>query len=110
MKTIIKAAALAAALGFAGGALAQPSDAQGARGNAPVKAAHTVDDGGPKSGANSFTQHQARHHIIHAGYGAVSHLQKGDDGVWRGVAVKSGHRVGVALDFKGKVSETTVAN
>jgi putative membrane protein len=98
--------ALAAVL-FAGAALAQsaPSGGPDAKGNAPIKHVHTINDGSAKPGANSFTQNQARKHILHAGYQSVSGLTKGPDGVWRGVATKDGASKNVALDFKGNISE-----
>ena len=96
---------LLAAVLFAGTALAQPAPSDDAKGNAPIKHVHTINDGGAKPGANSFTQNQARKHILHAGYSAVSGLTKGADGVWRGTAIKDGVTKNVALDFKGNVSE-----
>jgi hypothetical protein len=95
----------AALLSLGGAALAQESGGPDAKGNAPLKASHTVNDGAPKAGANSFTQGQARKHILNAGYESVSGLTKGSDGVWRGVATKNGAQVPVALDFKGNVTE-----
>ena len=69
-----------------------------------VKTTHTVNDGRAEAGHNSFTQAQAREHIAKSGYADVSHLTKGDDGVWHGTAQKDGKTVNVALDFKGNVS------
>ena len=66
---------------------------------------HTVNDGSAKPGANSFTQGQARQHIVNSGYGDVSGLSKGQDGVWRGTATRNGSQVNVAMDFKGNVTE-----
>ena len=75
------------------------------QGNAPIKPTHTVNDGGAKKGASSFTESEVPKHIEHAGYGAVTGLSKGKDGVWRGVAMKGGAPLNVGLDFKGNVSE-----
>ncbi len=108
MKTIsISTLALIAALGLAGGAFAQdpPSGGPDAKGNAPIKHVHTVNDGTAKKGANSFTQNEARKHILNSGYSDVSGLTKDKDGVWRGTATKDGSSRSVALDFKGNVSE-----
>ena len=101
MKSILPVV-LGVSLALGGYAMAQ---AQDAKGNAPIKQAHTVDDGGAKPGANSFTQGQAKQHILNSGYASVSDLTKGSDGIWRGVAMKGGQNVNVALDFKGNVSE-----
>ena len=103
---MIQTGLLAAAyLALGGAAFAEASGGPDARGNAPIKVSHTVNDGAAKAGANSFTRSQARQHILHSGYTAVSALTKGDDGVWRGVATKDGVPVSVGLDFKGNVTE-----
>lgn len=102
MKTLISALAIAAAL--AGSALAQPAGGPDAKGNAPLKPGHTVNDGAAKHGHNSFTEGQARKHIEKAGFTGVTGLAKGDDGVWRGQAMRNNQTVAVAMDFKGNVS------
>ena len=109
MKTTISALALVAALGLSTFAQAQPSGGPAAKGNAPIKAPHTVDDGQAKHGANSFTQGQAQTHIEKAGFTGVSGLTKGQDGVWRGMAMRDGQSVNVAMDFKGNVSTSGAA-
>ncbi len=101
--------ALAAVLGLAGTAAAQPTGGPEAKGNAPVKATHTVNDGAAKPGANSFTEGQARKHILKSGYGSITTLTKGQDGVWRGTATKNGALVAIALDYKGNVVEGATA-
>ena len=58
----------------------------------------------PATGANSFTQDQARGRIEKAGYSGVSNLAKDTHGVWRGMATRDGRKVHVGLDFKGNVS------
>ena len=90
-----------AALALAGPALA---GAGPAKNNSAIKPAHTVNDGGARRGANSFTQAQARAHIAHAGFADVSALTKDDKGVWRGTAKKGGRTLKVGLDFKGNVT------
>ena len=107
MIRIVSAVALITALGMSTAALAQPVVAGGpaAKGNAPLKPAHTINDGAAKPGASSFTEGEARTHIVHAGYASVSNLVKGKDGVWRGTATKNGATINVGLDFKGNVSE-----
>lgn len=107
MKNTLLTLAFIAGIGAAGGALAQDAPAGGpdAKGNAPIKHVHTVNDGTARPGANSFTQNQARKHIMKSGYTDVSGLMKDKDGVWRGTAKKRGVPLNVALDFKGNVTE-----
>ena len=108
MKIAIPALALCTALSFSSLASAQvPSGGPGsdAKANALLKHAHTVNDGGARRGHNSFTENQARKHILKAGYESVTGLAKGTDGVWRGTAMKNGASVPVGMDYKGNVSE-----
>lgn len=86
--------------------LASPALAQvaPAKNNVAIKDTHTVDDGTSRSGANSFTQAQAREHIAKSGFTHVSALTKDKHGVWRGTARKGGRSFHVGLDFKGNVS------
>ena len=109
-KTIV-ATAVAVSLSFGLGAYAQSPAVGGsaAKGNAPLKAMHQVNDGSAKPGANSFTEGQARQHILNSGYTGVSGLAKGQDGVWRGMAMHGGTQVSVAMDFKGNVTEATAS-
>lgn len=113
MRHALSALALCGLLGASTLAAAQvPSGGAGsdAKGNAPLKRAHTVNDGGARRGHNSFTEGQARQHILKAGYESVTGLAKGKDGVWRGTATKNGASVEVGMDFKGNVSEGAAAD
>jgi hypothetical protein len=107
MKTMISTMALIAGLGLSAAAVAQavPSGGPDAKGNSPLKNAHTVNDGAAKPGATSFTEAEARKHLEHSGYTSPQGLMKGKDGVWRGSAMKGGAKVNVGLDFKGNVTE-----
>ncbi len=107
MNKTILVSALALSLGFGSAAFAQspPVGGPDAKGNAPLKHMHTVNDGSAKPGANSFTEGQARQHIVNSGYSDVTGLTKGQDGVWRGMASHNGAQVNVAMDFKGNVTE-----
>jgi putative membrane protein len=98
-KLLLPAIALAATCSVS--ALAQPANSDN---NSAVKETHTVNADGPSRGANSFTEGEARGHIENAGFTHVSKLSKDNDGVWRGTAIKHGHRVSVAVDFKGDVT------
>ncbi len=63
----------------------------------------TVEAGAPFSGANSFTEGQAKDRIEAAGYTNVSGLTKDQNGIWRGTAQQAGKTVDVAVDYKGNV-------
>jgi len=82
---------------------APPRDA--ADSNAAVR-----NDAGPRTadapapGANSFTEGQARGRIEAAGYSGVAGLEKDDQGIWRGRAMRNGAQASVALDYQGNVT------
>jgi hypothetical protein len=57
----------------------------------------------PVAGRNSFTEGEARSRIEKMGFSDVGDLQKDDQGVWRGRAVKDGKTVDVSLDYQGNV-------
>jgi putative membrane protein len=61
----------------------------------------------PVPGANSFTEAQATERLVEAGYSQVSQLQKDDNGIWRGTAMKGGKSVSVGLDYQGNVVTET---
>jgi len=50
--------------------------------------------------ANSFTEDQARQHLLHLGYTNISDLQKDQTGKWVGTASKDGKTVPVAVSAK----------
>lgn len=56
------------------------------------------------TGANSFTEAQAKSRIEQAGYAGVSELKKDDYGVWRALAMKGRERFSVNVDFQGNVN------
>ena len=72
-------------------------------GNNAVNTQGSNNPGAPVTGANSFTEGQAKSKIESSGYSNVSGLQKDDSGVWRGKAQKDGRSVDVSLDFQGNV-------
>ena len=57
----------------------------------------------PVAGANSFTEGQARSRIEDRGFAQVRDLKKDDQGIWRGMAMKDGKSVAVALDYQGNI-------
>ena len=59
---------------------------------------------GLKSGANSFTETQAKDRIEKAGFSSVGGLTKTSEGMWTGKAIRNGKEVMVTLDFKGNIS------
>lgn len=62
-----------------------------------------TDAGAPLSGANSFTETQAKDRLLAAGYINVSALAKDANGVWRGTSSDGTKSMTVAVDFKGNV-------
>jgi hypothetical protein len=60
----------------------------------------------PVSGANSFTEGQARARMGDAGFNDVQELRLDDQGVWRGRGMRNGQQTGVALDYQGNVVAT----
>ena len=70
---------------------------------ADVYTTAAVDEGAPLSGANSFTEGQAKDRATAAGFTAVSALTKDENGIWRGTAMKDGKSTNVAIDYKGNV-------
>ena len=95
-KHIIGASLVAASLVAAPGAWAADQTGTTAPGA-------TMSGSTPVSGANSFTEGEAKVRIAKAGYSDVSALKQDDKGVWRGTASKDGKSVPVALDFQGNV-------
>ena len=65
--------------------------------------AATTGDTAPATGANSFTEGEAKARIERSGFNDVSALKQDDKGVWRGTASKDGKSMPVALDFKGNI-------
>jgi hypothetical protein len=92
------------AAGVAHGQGAGPTADPNAPANAAVKSSDVETAAAPASGANSFTETQARDRIGKAGYTNVSKLVKDKQGVWQGTAMKDGKKVNVALDYKGNVT------
>jgi putative membrane protein len=77
-------------------------------GQVPPPVATTTDSASktatpPVPGANSFTESEARHRLEQHGYTTVSNLTKDDQGIWRGMAMKDGKSVPVALDYQGNI-------
>ncbi len=56
------------------------------------------------TGANSFTEGQARAAIEKQGYALVGALTQGSDGIWSATATKDGVQSKVSVDYKGTVS------
>jgi hypothetical protein len=95
--------AAAAALLTSSGAIAQPAN-RDAKTPAVTAPNSPPNPGAPVSGANSFTEGQAKSRIEANGYANVSELRKDDQGVWRGKAMKDGNSVNVSIDFQGNIT------
>jgi opacity protein-like surface antigen len=59
--------------------------------------------GAPLSGANSFTEAQAKSKFEQLGYSKITNLVKDTNGVWRGRADKDGKTENIALDYRGNI-------
>lgn len=96
MKKLIIATLIASATSF--GALAQTST------TAPTPAPKAdADKNAPLPGANSFTEGQAKSRLEANGYSDVSALKKDDNGIWKGMAMHSGAKVNVSVDYRGNI-------
>ncbi|HXH15412.1 MAG TPA: hypothetical protein VNJ10_04710 [Sphingomonas sp.] len=100
---IVRGLVAGAAMLLASSAVAQTATHAGAH-NPAVKNSGAAHVAAPVSGANSFSEGQARGRMTKAGYRSVSRLAKDKDGVWRGTATRGGKSVHVGLDYKGNVS------
>ncbi|RYF50998.1 MAG: hypothetical protein EOO38_04315 [Cytophagaceae bacterium] len=89
---------------LAGSAIAQTPPAQSGPNNNAVNSPDQKNSNAPVSGANSFTEGQAKSRIEQAGYSGVTDLKKDDNGVWRGKAMKGGAASNVSIDFQGNVN------
>ena len=102
-----KSVILGATLAFlAGGAVAQQHQnppAHNAPQNEAIKSPNTQQTSVPVAGANSFTEGQARGRLEDRGFTNVGRLEKDDNGVWRGTAMKDGRTVDVSVDYQGNV-------
>ena len=94
---------LTAASLLAGPSFAQNPPATDRPNNNAVNSSGQNNSNKPVSGANSFTEGQAKSKIEANGYTNVSGLKKDDNGVWTGSATKGGQKVIVKLDFQGNV-------
>lgn len=75
---------------------------------APSGAMQTFGIARPKTdassqGANSFTASEVRRRLESNGFTNVTNLARGQDGVWRGKAKRSGTPVNVYCDYQGNV-------
>lgn len=59
----------------------------------------------PATGANSFTEDQARKRIEEAGFTNVTGLTLDAEGIWRGQAERNGVATSVGLDYQGNVTQ-----
>lgn len=80
-----------------------PGTAGSTTGNA-VRSGDPSSGAGPRAGANSFTEGQARSRMESAGYTNVTGLNLDSNGVWRGQAMRNGRQVQVTLDYQGNVN------
>jgi hypothetical protein len=85
-------------------AVAQNMQTQSGPPNPAVKGMHDNNSATPVMGANSFTMSQAKAQIEAKGYNNVANLQKDQNGIWRGTAMKNGASGPVSVDYQGNVN------
>lgn len=85
-------------------AFAQGVPAQSGPQNPAVKSTTENNSSAPVAGANSFTKGEAMKQIEDKGYTHVTRLRKDKNGVWRGMAMKDGHKGPVSVDYQGNVN------
>ena len=100
---LCKSLIIVGALLTSAGAFAQTPAAKDGPGNNAVNNAQKNSEA-PVAGRNSFTEGQAQSAIEKAGFTNVTGLKKDDNGVWRGMASKSGASSNVSVDFQGNVN------
>jgi hypothetical protein len=103
MKRLLMLAATAV-LFIAEPAMAQNPPAKSEPGNKAINSQDQKNSNTPVTGANSFTEGQAKSRIEQAGYTGISGLKKDDNGIWRGKATKGGATTDVSIDFQGNVN------
>lgn len=84
----------------AGGVVSPPATPQ----NDAINTDANTGDTAQSAGSNSFTEGQARGHIVDAGYTDVAGLTKTPEGLWTASAKKDGKTMQVSVDFKGAIS------
>jgi len=55
-------------------------------------------------GDNSFTEDQARGHLVNGGYTDVGALTQDAEGKWTGMATKDGKAMNVSVDYQGTIT------
>ena len=105
MRNSLAVAAVLAVLASSAMAQAQTPPAQDSPQNSAINTQDSSNRqvNAPVSGANSFTEGQAKSRIEKMGFADVIDLKKDDNGVWRGRAMKGGQMVDVSVDFQGNV-------
>lgn len=83
------------------GSTSRPAEGQSATANPQ---ADFVQNAQLASGANSFTEGEARARFERNGLANVTDLKKDDQGIWRAKATREGKSVSVGLDFKGNIA------
>ncbi len=62
-----------------------------------------IEAGAPLTGANSFTENQAKDRVVANGWMMPAVMTKDVNGIWRGSSMKDGKSINVAVDYKGNV-------
>jgi periplasmic protein CpxP/Spy len=82
----------------------QPSENPNTRSNPAIATPNQTSEA-LSTGANSFTESQARSRLEAQGFSSTTELTKDKDGIWRGIATKNGKNFNVGVDYKGNITE-----
>ena len=99
--------AMLAGLLSSGAALAQDATTNASPNPPAVSSGHadSKTSAAPVAGKNSFTKKQVAKRLRDHGYSHVKGLSQDDQGIWHGMAMKSGASVNVTLDYQGNIAE-----
>lgn len=102
MRLIVLAAV---SVGLLAAACSKPSEPS----NPAVNADQNREAAAAAPGDNSFTEDQARGHLVNAGYSDVGVLIQDAEGKWTGLAMKDGKSMEVAVDYQGTITPAGAA-
>jgi len=98
-----------ASMGTTGGTTPMAREGNAQRSNEGAQRSNIVAANELESGANSFTEGQARARLEEAGFSNLQELQRDNQGFWRARGTHNGSQTEVALDFRGRIAHGNLA-